>query len=72
MPFLRQILSDRAVTEVVLLRAARASTPFEYDNLDAMVHESNDALSALATITILKQRQRPKNDYPKEPEIRSR
>ena len=67
MPFLRQILADRAVTEVILLRAPRASTPFEYDNLDAMVHESHDALSALATITLLKQRQRPKNEYPREP-----
>ena len=66
MPFLRQILSDRAVTEVILLRAPRASTPFEYDSLDATVHESRDTLSALGTITILKQRQRPKNDYPRE------
>ena len=66
MPFLRQILADRAVTEVVLLRAPRASTPFEYDILDAMVHESNNPLSALATITLLKQRQRPKNEYPRE------
>ena len=66
MPFLRQILSDRAVTEVILLRAPRASTPFEYDTLDATVHESLDTLSALATITILKQRQRPKNGFPRE------
>ena len=66
MPFLRQILADRAVTEVILLRAPRASAPFEYDILDAMVHESNDALSALATIILLKQRQRPKNEYPRE------
>ena len=66
MPFLRQILSDRAVTEVILLRAPRASIPFEYDTLDANVHESLDTLSALATITILKQRQRPKNGYPRE------
>ena len=66
MPFLRQILSDRAVTEVILLRAPRASSPFEYDTLDANVHESLDTLSALATITILKQRQRPKNGYPRE------
>ena len=66
MPFLRQILSDRAVTEVILLRAPRASTPFEYDTLEATVHESLDTLSALATITNLKQRQKPKNDYPRE------
>ena len=61
MPFLRQILSDRAVTEVILLRAPRASTPFEYDTLEATVHESLDTLSALATITNLKQRQKPQS-----------
>ncbi len=67
MPSLRQILSDRAVTEVILLRAARTSMPFEYEGLGAAIHESHDALAALATICILKQRQRPKNDYPREP-----
>lgn len=67
MPFLRQILSDRAVTEVILLRAPRASTPFDYETLDATVHESQDTLSALAAITILKKSQRPKNGYPREP-----
>ena len=67
MPFLRQILSDRAVTEVILLKAPRASVPFDYENLGATVHESHDTLSALATISILKQRQRPKQGYPREP-----
>jgi hypothetical protein len=63
---LRQILSDRAVTEIILLRAPRTATPFNSEELDATVHESHDTLAALANICILKQRQRPKNGYPRE------
>jgi len=63
---LRQILSDRAVTEIILLRAPRAAMPFDYEELGATIHESHDTLAALATICILKQRQRPKNGYPRE------
>lgn len=63
---LRQILSDRAVTEIILLKAPRAAIPFDYEELGVTVHESHHTLAALATICILKQRQRPKKNYPRE------